>query len=241
VSKVYRPWQPEKEGCRHYFENVDQFRQLVMEQPSDFLKARLTHLPPLPPTVSVKEDIQDDTTDTSTETDSSTASIRTVVPTVNTTDTDFVVPAPKLFSRPPSEPVSWTNYFRENIKVESTIDSSITFNVYYSPPVTPTAPVYVFHHGAGSSGLSFALVARHLTTAISCGVIAFDVRYHGSTIVNVKSEWNLSLETLAQDQVDVVHGVSKHASWDSRDEGWPDLILVGHRYLPHLPVRGLWG
>jgi len=205
-----------------------------MEQPSDFLKARLAKLPHPLPSSSVKEDIQDDTTDTSTETDSSTASIRTIVPAANINDNDFVAPVPKLFARP-SEPVSWTKYFRENIKVASTTDSSITFNVYYSPPATPTAPVYVFHHGAGSSGLSFALVAQHLTTAISCGVIAFDVRYHGSTAVNPQSEWNLSLDTLAQDQVDVVHGVSKHASWDSRDEGWPDLILVGHRFPPPPP------
>jgi len=207
-----------------------------MEQPSDFLKARLAKLPHPLPTTSVKEDVQDDTTDTSTETDSSTASIQTIVPTVNTDDTDFVPPAPKLFARP-SEPVSWTKYFRENFKFTSTTDSSITFNVYYSPPATPTAPVYVFHHGAGSSGLSFALVAQHLTTAISCGVIAFDVRYHGSTVVNARSEWNLSLETLAQDQVDIVHGVSKRASWESRDEGWPDLILVGHRYPPPRKLR----
>jgi protein phosphatase methylesterase 1 len=192
-----------------------------MEQPSDFLKGRLAKLPHPLPTTSVKEDVQDDTTDTSTETDSSTASIQTIVPTANTNDTDFVPPAPKLFARP-SEPVSWTKYFRENFKVTSTTDSSITFNVYYSPPATPTAPVYVVHHGAGSSGLSFALVAQHLTTAISCGLIAFDVRY---------------LETLAQDQVDIVHGVSKHASWESRDGGWPDLILVGHRYPPPRKLR----
>ena len=209
-----------------------------MEQPSDFLKARLAKLPPPPPSSSVKEDIQDDTTDTSTETDSSTASVQTVVPTGDTIDSpEFVVPKPppKLFARP-SDPVSWTKYFRENIKVASTTDPAITFNVYYSPPTAETAPVYVFHHGAGSSGLSFALVAAHLTMSISCGVLAYDVRYHGSTLVNDRAEWNLSLETLAQDQVDVVNGVSKHASWDSRNEGWPDLILVGHRYhhLAHM-------
>ena len=213
-----------------------------MEQPSNLLKGRLAKLPPFPSSSLssslAKEDVPDDTTDTSTETDSSTASIRTIVPTTTTTtDTDFVVPAPKIFARP-ADPVSWTTYFRENIKVPSTTDSSITFNVYYSPPSTPTAPVFVFHHGAGSSGLSFALVAAHLTTAISCGVIAFDVRYHGLTVVNDRSGWNLSLETLAQDQVDVVHGVSKHSDWESRSEGWPDIILVGHR-LSSIPRENL--
>jgi hypothetical protein len=49
-----------------------------MDQPSDFLKARLAKLPAIPP--FQEEQIQDDTTDTSTETDSSTASVQTVVP-----------------------------------------------------------------------------------------------------------------------------------------------------------------
>jgi protein phosphatase methylesterase 1 len=115
--------------------------------------------------------------------------------------------------------------------VASSVDSNQLFNVYYSPPTVANAPVYVFHHGAGSSALSFALVAAQLTTSISCGVISFDVRYHGSTTINETGEWDLSLATLAQDEVDVVKGVAAQASWGSRDEGWPDIILVGHRCL----------
>ena len=138
----------------------------------------------------------------------------------------------KLMRSRPSEPIPWTNYFVENIKVPSSVDSSQLFNVYYSPPTMPNAPVYVFHHGAGSSALSFSLVAGLLTSSISCGVISFDVRYHGLTVVNESEEWDLSLDTLARDEVDVVKGVAEHASWDSRDDGWPDLILVGHRFTP---------
>jgi protein phosphatase methylesterase 1 len=101
--------------------------------------------------------------------------------------------------------------------------------VYYSPPTTSGAPVYVFHHGAGSSALSFALVAAHLTPAISCGVLAFDARHHGSTTVEESEDWDLSLDTLAHDEVQVVKGIAAHESWDNREDGWPDLILVGHR------------
>jgi protein phosphatase methylesterase 1 len=129
----------------------------------------------------------------------------------------------------PSEPIPWTSYFVENIRVPSSTDSNATFNVYYSPPTVASAPVYVFHHGAGSSALSFSLVAAHLTSTISCGVISFDVRYHGSSSIGETSEWDLSLDVLAQDEADVVRGVASHALWDSREEGWPDLILVGHR------------
>lgn len=197
-----------------------------MDQPSDFLKARLAKLPPTPSFTS-EDPIQDDTTDTSTETDSSTASIQTVVP-VPTTYPSLVHPS--LTKSRPSEPILWSTYFVENIKVPSSIDSTQLFNVYYSPPTVKTAPVYVFHHGAGSSALSFSLVAAQLTSSISCGVISFDVRYHGLSAVNETNTWDLSLDTLAQDEIDIVKGIATHASWDSRDEGWPDLILVGHRF-----------
>ena len=88
--------------------------------------------------------------------------------------------------------------------------------------------MYVFHHGAGSSALSFALVAANLTGSISAGVIAFDVRHHGLHTVG-EDPWDLSLETLSADEVIVVRGVSAHANWDALEDGWPDLILVGHR------------
>jgi len=53
---------------------------VMTEQPSDFLRARLAKLPPLP---TFQEDpIPDDVTDTSTETDSSTASVQTIIPTI---------------------------------------------------------------------------------------------------------------------------------------------------------------
>lgn len=206
-----------------------------MDQPSDLFKARLSRLPRLP---SFTEDqTQDDTTDTSTETDSSTASIQTVVAVQSRYPPSTKM---KLMPSHPSQPISWTNYFVENIKVPSSVDSTQLFNVYYSAPTVPNAPVYVFHHGAGSCALSFSLVAGYLTNSISCGVISFDVRYHGLTVVNEAEEWDLSLDTLARDEVDVVKGVATHASWDSRDDGWPDLILVGHRFT-RLGIQTLIG
>jgi protein phosphatase methylesterase 1 len=135
-----------------------------------------------------------------------------------------------ILSRTTAEPVPWTQYFTQNIHVPSSTNPSLVFNVFYSPPTAPNAPVFVFHHGAGSSALSFSLVAEHLVSAISCGVIAFDVRHHGATVIDESEEWDLSLETLAQDEIDVVGGVAEHANWETGH--WPDLILVGHRYPP---------
>ncbi len=40
----------------------------------------------------------------------------------------------------------------------------------------------VFHHGAGYSGLSFAMMAKEITTTTGgeCGVLAMDCRRHGA-------------------------------------------------------------
>lgn len=194
-----------------------------MEQPSDFLRARLANLPPVP-SFPEEQAGDDSKTDTSTETDSSTASIQTI--TLAHPKCPPVHPQADA-SRTAAEPVPWTQYFAQNIHVPSSTNQSLVFNVYYSPPTAPNAPVYVFHHGAGSSALSFSLVAGHLVSAISCGVIAFDVRHHGATVIDESEEWDLSLETLAQDEIDVVGGVAEHANWEAGH--WPDLILVGHR------------
>ena len=42
-------------------------------------------------------------------------------------------------------------------------------------------PVFVFHHGAGHCGLSFALTASHIRemTDGQCSIIALDARGHG--------------------------------------------------------------
>jgi protein phosphatase methylesterase 1 len=197
-----------------------------MEQPSNALKARLARLPPIP---AFSEDTAQDVSDASTETESSTASVQTIVPVE---ESRYLHCVGILTVTSQTEPSSWTMYFENNIQVPSSKDASIVFNVYYSSPSAPNAPVYVFHHGAGSSALSFALVAAHLISSIQCGVIAFDVRYHGASTVDDVREWDLSLETLSHDEADVVKGVATKESWGSQSEGWPDLILVGHRLLP---------
>ncbi|MCO5597993.1 hypothetical protein L7F22_052082 [Adiantum nelumboides] len=65
-----------------------------------------------------------------------------------------------------------------------------------------TGTVFLLHHGAGYSALSFALVAKHITksTKGAAGVLAFDCRGHGRTVHASPSETNaLSLENLTND------------------------------------------
>ena len=144
----------------------------------------------------------------------------------------------------------WNDYFVENFQVTT---ESATFNVYYSPPSKLSSPVFAFHHGAGSSGLSFALLAKILRQVFADqaeeghipGIISYDIRYHGRTKINNSEEKqqppDYSLATLANDFVDVINNVYELKKWtlssdhEVVDQGSeqkapeaPPLILVGH-------------
>jgi protein phosphatase methylesterase 1 len=85
------------------------------------------------------------------------------------------------------------------------------------------------HHGAGSSGLSFAVVAEEIRKILpNAGVLSLDARHHGITTIDTNSghiaELDLRLETLARDLVTVVLQTQSKMGWESL----PDLILVGH-------------
>lgn len=131
-------------------------------------------------------------------------------------------------------PADWSQYFQERISVARDND---TFNVFYTPPDDPEAPVYVFHHGAGSCAESFALLSVRLRDMMNeerfqlaasarvrderkiPGIIAFDARGHGHTEVE---STDYSLEAFTNDFAFVVANVTAKF-------GLPNnLILVGH-------------
>lgn len=100
------------------------------------------------------------------------------------------------------------------------------------------------HHGAGSSGLSFATCSEEIRKILpDAGILALDARNHGSTITtplnsnqsdhttgngnDTTSEQecdDLSLETLSRDLVFVVKETQSRMHWESL----PDVVLVGH-------------
>ncbi|KAG5367183.1 Protein phosphatase methylesterase 1 [Yarrowia sp. B02] len=131
-------------------------------------------------------------------------------------------------------PAEWPQYFKEKICVARDND---TFNVLYTPPDDPEAPVYVFHHGAGSCAESFALLSVRLREmmheerfqlAASAkvreenklpGIIAFDARGHGHTEVE---STDYSLDAFTEDFAFVVANVVAQFGLTN------NLILVGH-------------
>lgn len=87
------------------------------------------------------------------------------------------------------------------------------------------------HHGAGSSGLSFANVTAEIRRLLpEAGILSIDARGHGSTSVSSSGDANtpenpdLSLETLSTDLVTAINKTKEIMSWSDL----PPLVLVGH-------------
>ncbi|SCU84880.1 LAMI_0C09274g1_1 [Lachancea mirantina] len=84
----------------------------------------------------------------------------------------------------PTPPCYWNQFFHSNQQIPARA-RGLRFNVYQSLPraadSSESVPVFVFHHGAGSSALTFAPLARELTSRTNCGTFAFDARGHGLT------------------------------------------------------------
>ncbi|KLU87741.1 protein phosphatase methylesterase 1, partial [Magnaporthiopsis poae ATCC 64411] len=106
--------------------------------------------------------------------------------------TGTVVPSPRqnLFARPQGVPrgrtlevIPWTTYFERELFLEVERETSVTFHAYLTSPVGK-GPLFVMHHGAGSSGLSFAVVGAEIRKRNpSAGILSLDARGHGSTAV----------------------------------------------------------
>ena len=97
--------------------------------------------------------------------------------------------------------------------------------MYLTSPVGK-GPLFVTHHGAGSSGLSFAVVSSEIRKRLpSAGVLSPDARGHGSTVVTPSDAGlDLSLSTLAEDLHNVILMTKEQMKWPEL----PPIILVGH-------------
>ncbi|KAL4782911.1 Alpha/Beta hydrolase protein [Aspergillus varians] len=192
-----------------------------------FAKSKLSKLPPEPP--PVPEYIAEE------DGESSASSTDTVTPS----------PTKQLFARPgggrgaeqdrSSTSLEWTGFFGQELFLSRQInDIDIVHHVYLTPP-TGSAPLFVMHHGAGSSGLSFATCAAEIRKILpDAGILSLDARDHGSTSITrttkdgdadpAKVQLDLSLDTLNQDVLFVIRETQTRMGW----EALPDIVLVGH-------------
>jgi protein phosphatase methylesterase 1 len=123
--------------------------------------------------------------------------------------------------------IPWTTFFERELFLESTTGSvTITHHAYLTSPVGAAAPLFVTHHGAGSSGLSFAVLTAEIRKRLpSAGILSLDARGHGSTKISPEpNTLDLSLETLSEDLVWVIDKTKTQMGWKEM----PLLILIGH-------------
>ncbi|KAK2807514.1 hypothetical protein FQN50_005382 [Emmonsiellopsis sp. PD_5] len=196
----------------------------MSELQKSFAKSRLAKLPPEVPVFDERdEEEEEDHANLAMlhehhDDDSSSAS------SASSTGTVRPSPSQNLFARTPRE-----------LFIEHDVgDLHITHHAYISSP-SVSGPLFVTHHGAGSSGLSFAACAAEIKKIIpTAGILSLDARNHGQTTSTVKSqerdqpksqnELDLNLETLSGDLVFIIEQTRLKMNWDSL----PDLVLVGH-------------
>ncbi|KAK6505437.1 carboxyl methyl esterase activity protein [Arthrobotrys musiformis] len=220
----------------------------------DFFKAKLAKLPamPPPPLGALPEELEeldmddeDDLPDAYGDNDeyhegvlddSSSAS------SASSTSTIIAPPTrPELTARRRNnlEPIPWNHHFSENLHLTPSSNPTSHFNAYYTPN-TGAGPLFVTHHGAGSSGLSFAALASEIRKINpEAGIFSFDARGHGGT--STANDQDFSLSTLSTDLYEAIIAAQEQLRWESL----PPIVLVGHSLggavITDLAKRGLLG
>ncbi|KAI9879684.1 MAG: Protein phosphatase methylesterase 1 [Pleopsidium flavum] len=228
-----------------------------------FAKAKLAALPPEPPMLLDTEE-QEEGSDSfgeinreSHDDDSSSASSASSTGTIRPSATKHLFAKPKgsPSAKRAIESLPWSDYFTQELYLEnSKPDKKIVHHVYLTTP-TPKGPLFVTHHGAGSSGLSFALFASEVRKILpDAGVLSIDARGHGETTVpRSRSEQavsdrsqetdvlDLSLETLSSDLATTVELTQAKMGWTEL----PALVLIGHSLggavVTNVARKGMFG
>lgn len=137
--------------------------------------------------------------------------------------------APRPSGRAGLESLPWIDFFDRELFLEENRDGvHIKHHVYVTAP-SEGGPLFVVHHGAGSSGLSFATVAMEIRRILpNAGILSVDARDHGDTEVTNQdgspAKPDLNLKTLSDDLISVVNMTRLSMNWDAI----PDIVLVGH-------------
>ncbi|OJJ47916.1 hypothetical protein ASPZODRAFT_64328 [Penicilliopsis zonata CBS 506.65] len=203
-----------------------------------FAKSRLAKLPPEAPIIFDDDNVEAEASssyptdeqshhDDDSSSASSVSSTGTIIPSL----TKHLFAKAGLGSS--TSPSQWTDYFTQELYLSEDVhDTRVTHHVYLTPPAEKSAPLFVMHHGAGSSGLSFAVCAEEIRKILpKAGILSLDARNHGSTTLNKvnggagdQAELDLGLETLSRDLVFVIKDTQSKMGWETL----PDIVLVGH-------------
>ena len=137
--------------------------------------------------------------------------------------------AQKLFSSAPSSSNSWNGCFTDELYLETDLPhgKSAKFHVYTAGHVTSDSILVVCHHGAGSSGLSFAMFARELRRLLpKVSVMSIEARAHGSVVRDSSGalDVDFTISELSQDLLKMITLTADHFKL----KDLPQLVFVGH-------------
>ncbi|KAI9284343.1 Alpha/Beta hydrolase protein [Umbelopsis sp. AD052] len=122
--------------------------------------------------------------------------------------------------QPNYSPLSWEQYFEtmQDVKVDDKIFRC--YQIAGKSKDGKVPPLFVLHHGAGHSALSYGLTAKRIQAIANqeCSILAFDCRGHGYT--QTPNDTDLSLSTLSNDMCEVIQALYGDTK--------PDVIVVGH-------------
>jgi protein phosphatase methylesterase 1 len=204
----------------------------MSELQKSFAKPHLSRLPPEPHPFFDEREEEDAESDLPVESPDDSSSSASSTGTIVPSPSKKLFGMPKDLSRSRFSPLPWTDFFAQELYFDRRIDDtySITHHAYLSPP-TSSGPLFVTHHGAGSSGLSFATFTAEIQKLLpKAGVLSLDARGHGRTDIKdpldptLDKPIDLTLDTLSTDLAFVVKETQHRMSWLQL----PDIILIGH-------------
>lgn len=127
-------------------------------------------------------------------------------------------------------PTHWTSYFEQELFPEKQDDQQIAkYHVYLTPPKdSKKGPLFVCHHGAGASGMSFAMFAQEIRKKLpEAGILSLEARAHGSVVTNAATGEEIvdfSLGALTADAIAMIQLTAEKLSWSTL----PATVLIGH-------------
>jgi len=170
---------------------------------------------PRPQAISVTDPDENSYSSDSTSSASSAASVNTIRPSSR---------------EQAASPSHWTNYFAEELWLEKHLDdgAKALYHVYLTTPGDlARGPLFICHHGAGSSGLSFAVFAKEVQNLCpGAGILSLEARGHGSTVTSAAGDEVLdySISTLTDDAMNMITLTQQSLGWPKL----PPFVLVGH-------------
>lgn len=170
---------------------------------------------PRPSPISISELDEHSSSDSSASSADSAASINTVRPGSR----EQVAP-----------PTYWTSYFAQELYLEQEDERQhARYHVYLTPPTnSKKGPLFICLHGAGSSGLSFAVFAQHVRRKLpDAGILSLEARAHGSVVTNITTGEEIvdfSLRAMANDALAMIKLAKEKMEWAVI----PPCVLVGH-------------